>query len=178
MPTKRSISPRTLSLLAIPFLLVGLAFFVMGIVASVVDWSRMQDWHPLEAQLLSAGLEQRGSRTRTWLATARYRYQFGGKTYIGQRVAINESADNIGDFQQTLGFRLRGAMRAGQSVQIWVNPQNPAEAVIDRSLRGSLMAYFSLFVVLFGGVGAGILIFARRTARARSAVAGGPDASA
>lgn len=178
MPTKRSVSPRTLRLLAIPFLLVALTFFVMGILASLVDWSRMQAWQPVEAELLTAGLEKRGSRTHTWLATARYRYQFEGQTHVGQRVAINESADNIGDFQQSLGFRLRGALRAGQGVQVWVNPENPAEAVIDRSLRGSLMAFFSLFVVLFGGVGAGILIHARRSARARSSGATGTDAGA
>jgi hypothetical protein len=38
---------------------------------------------------------------------------------------------------------------------VWINPEKPSEAVIDRDMRWGLLAFKSLFLFLFGGIGLG-----------------------
>ena len=156
-----------MALFALPFAAVGVGMLLFGVLPTLYDWGRMQGWQPVPATLVSARLEtSRGSKSTTYSVSASYRYQVGGRDYQGQRVAIGSGADNIGDFQEQLGERLEAAQREGQPVQAWVNPSNPHEAVLDRSLRPGMQLFKMLFVVLFGGVGLGMLHGAWRGPRA------------
>jgi hypothetical protein len=156
-----------MALFALPFAAVGVGMLLFGVLPTLYDWGRMQSWQPVSATLVSARLEtSRGSKSTTYSVSASYRYQVAGRDYQGQRVAIGSGADNIGDFQEQLGERLEAAQRQGQPVQAWVNPSNPREAVLDRSLRPGMQLFKMLFVVLFGGVGLGMLHGAWRGPRA------------
>ncbi|RQO83599.1 DUF3592 domain-containing protein [Acidovorax sp. FJL06] len=149
-----------LGLLALPFAAVGVGLLILSVLPTLYDWSRMQFWQPVDATLVSAHLESSGSsKSTSFHVTASYRYQVAGRDYEGERVAISGGADNVGDFQEALGERLEQALRSGQAVRAWVNPANPAEAVIDRSLRPGLLALKLVFVVVFGGAGVGMLVF-------------------
>jgi hypothetical protein len=158
-----------LALFALPFLLIGLGVWIVGLLPTAYDAVRMRDWQPVRAELLSASLERRrGSKQSiTYIAHARYAYAYGGMPYQGERVAINGMADNIGQFWIDLGRQLERAHRQGQPVTAWVNPQAPHEAVLDRSLRWPLMAVMGVFSLLFTGVGAGLVaaaVYAHRKA--------------
>jgi len=52
-------------------------------------------------------------------------------------------------------------------VPVWVNPSNPHESIIDRSLRPGLLAFKMVFVVMFGGFGVGLLFFVWRGRKVR-----------
>ncbi len=168
-------------LFALPFAAVGVGMLLLGVLPTLYDWSRMQFWQPAEATLVSAQLNtSRSSKSTTYHVTARYRYQVAGREYEGDRVAIGSGGDNLGDFQEALGERLEHALQNGQPVPIWVSASNPAEAVIDRSLRPGLLAFQMVFVVVFGGFGVGMLVHllrapsrAGRKTSAQRAVAGG-----
>lgn len=170
-----------LGLFALPFAAVGVGMLLLGVLPTLYDWSRMQFWQPAQATLVSAQLNtSRSSKSTTYHVTARYRYQVAGRAYEGNRVAISGGGDNVGDFQEALGERLEHALQNGQPVPIWVSPSNPAEAVIDRNLRPGLLAFQMVFVVVFGGVGMGMLVhLVRAPSRAgrktpqKRAVAGG-----
>jgi hypothetical protein len=152
-----------LGLFALPFAAVGVGMLLLSVLPTLYDWSRMQFWQPADATLLAASLDtHHGSESTSYAAKARYRYTVAGQVYEGERVAINGGADNVGDFQEALGARLEQALRAGHPVQVWFNPSHPADAVIDRSLRPGLLAFKMVFVVTFGGVGVGLLVFAAR----------------
>jgi uncharacterized protein (DUF934 family) len=86
----------------------------------------------------------------------RYRYEVDGKVYAGQRASLHEDSDNVNSFQQQLGERLEAAQRSGAPVQVWVNPERPAESVADRSLRLDLLALQLIVALGFSGFGMGM----------------------
>lgn len=149
-----------LALFALPFAGVGIGTLLLAVLPTLYDWTRMQTWQPVDATLVSAQLHtSRSKNSDTYSVTASYRFQVAGQEAWGRRVAINESADNLGDFQQQLGARLERAQRSGQTVRAWVNPSDVSDSVIDRSLRWGLLAFWMLFVLLFGGFGVGMLAY-------------------
>lgn len=131
-----------LALFALPFAAAGIGIFLFMVAAPVVEWARMQTWHPVPAVIESATLQShyasKGGTTHS--VSVRYRYVLQGVAYTGQRAAIHERPDNIGSFQQDLGRRLQALQRTGEAVPVWVNPRNPAESIVDRGLRPGLIA--------------------------------------
>lgn len=156
-------------LLALPFAAVGLGVLCLSVVPTLHDWHRMQSWRPVEAQLEAAALQRhRGSKGGETLSVeARYRYSVGAREFTGERVAITDGADNVGDFQSELGQALEDALRQERPIIVWVNPTDPAEAIVDRSLRPGLLAFKLVFVIAFGGVGFGVLYAMWRMRRGR-----------
>ncbi len=163
-----------ITLFALPFAGVGIGMLLLGVLPTLYDWSRMQFWQPVQAQLIAASLNQhRGSKSGyTYSVSAHYRYQVGGATYEGQRPAINTSADNVGSFHEELGRRLERALRSGTPVPAWFNPSAPEESVVDRSLRVGLLGFRMVFVVVFGGVGVGLLAWNHHMRRSSARKAG------
>ena len=165
-----------LALFALPFAGVGIGTLLRAVLPTLYDWTRMQSWQPVDATLVSAQLHtSRSKNSSTYRVTASYRFQVAGQEVVGHRVAINGGADNLGDFQQQLGERLVSAQRNGQTVRAWVNPADLSESVIDRSLRWGLLGFWMVFVLLFGGVGVGLLAYAwhvRKTAMQAPSEAG------
>ena len=149
------------------FFLVGLGFLVLGMVPTVIDAVRMRQWEPVPAQVVEARLAS--SRSSSGNATsrvhARYRYVIDGRTYTGERVAVSNMADNLGDFWYQLGWQLKSAQQQGKPVTAWVNPSDASDAVLDRSLRWPLLGFWAIFLVAFGGVGGGMLAWARHSWR-------------
>ena len=128
--------------------------------STLTDAWQMQDWVAVEARLSNAGYATHsGEDSDTYEAYAEYTYVYQGQRYGGTRVAIAGGADNIGDYQQDLGRELASAWSNGQPVSVFVNPENPAEAIYDRSIRWGLIGFKSIFMLVFGGVGLGLLIY-------------------
>jgi hypothetical protein len=102
------------------------------------DWQAMRSWQPAYAQLQSVS----GSENET---KALYRYEVDGVSYNGDRVYISTSNDNIGPYHKNLLAELRHHRRIGEPVQVWVDPQDPGQAVIDRDMRWGLFALMGAF---------------------------------
>jgi len=151
-----------LILFALPFFGVGV-WMLLSVSGSFHDAWRMQSWVPWEAGLTRAGYEtHQGDDSDTYEAYAQYTYSFGGQNYTNDRVAIASGADNIGDYQRDLGRRLSASWSGREPITIYISPDDPSEAVIDRDLRWSLIGFKAIFLFLFGGVGLGLIIFAFR----------------
>lgn len=144
-----------LALFGLPFFLIGAGFLVLSIIPSCYDAWRMSSWQFTQARLLEARLvSQRGSEGgATFSVAARYVYEVNGQHYQNSRVSINEKADNIGEFQEQLGYRLQQSWQQGQPVAAWYDPAHPEDAILNRDLRWGLLAVKSIFVIIFGGVG-------------------------
>lgn len=155
------------------FLLLGLGVFVFLVVPALIDAARMQDWSTTSAEVLHAELErQRGSRSVSYRAVARYRYQVGGVVYEHDRVGISTSADNLGDWHRDWARRLERAQRRKHPIAIWYDPDDPQEAVIDRRPRWGLLASATGICFLFAGVGGFLTWIGRRRERAVSGPSG------
>lgn len=153
-------SQAALVLVALMLLATSLGLFVFSVGPTAYDWSRMRQWQPAPAQVESVRLHKGGTaRGGTYYAAVvRYRYQAKGAYYTGTRAAVDGSGDSWRSFHEQLADRLHNAQRKGTPVQVWVNPVNPAESVVDRSLRvGPLV--LNLVIAGFAG-GAGLLMLA------------------
>lgn len=159
------------AVLAVPFAAAGLGILLFMTAPIVYDWARMQTWHSVPAQVESATLQSqkssKGSTSYSVSTRYRYRYQVGGVEYTGSRASLTTRADNIGSFQEQLGHRLQGAERTGEPVTVWINPAQPTESIVDRSLRPGLLALQLGLALAFAGFGGNLLVRMGRTMWAR-----------
>jgi hypothetical protein len=150
-----------LMLFALPFAAVGVGTLGWTI-WTLAEWRETSGWVAVPARLLHVDLEEHhDDDSTTYETTAAYRYEYGGREYAGSRVAIDSGADNIGDFQQRLYATLRYEHERGVDVDAFVDPDNPARAVLNRELRWGMLMLKAVFALVFGGVGFGLLFGAR-----------------
>jgi hypothetical protein len=158
---KKSLAGRAfLLLLGLPFAGVALGVLCLSLIPGIYEWQQMKSWQPVQAQLLSAQLV-RNQHTSEVVASYHYRYQM--EDHTSDRVGIFGGADNIGDFHTTLGYQLERALASKQPVSAWVNPEHPEEAVLNRDMRWDLVGFKLIFVLVFGLIGAGIILLAFNT---------------
>lgn len=141
--------------LGLPLLAGGasMAFFAARNVARSLA---MRGWTEVPARIVSAELESSGGgeNATTYRVRAAYEYQYQGRSYRGDRVSPYGGSDNIGSFQEDAAYELRWHQERGEPFRAFVNPVNPAEAILYRDIRYGLLAFTGLFVVLLGGGGA------------------------
>lgn len=147
---------------AIPFGGVGLwASWVM--VSTLRDAWGAREWVKVRADVISAEMQQgTGRRSSTYRADAVYRYTFDGKEYTGSRLGISTmgGSDNIGDWQEEMAEFLESARNEKRTINVFVNPDRPTEAVVDRAIRWPMLLFLTPFALGFGGVGVGALVAA------------------
>lgn len=141
-------------LFGLPFLLGGLAIGWFLYLPGISAWWAAQRWEEVPCWIESANLDSsQGKDSTTYKATARYRYDYQGRTYHSEEVSLNSGSDNIGDFQQTAYEQLRQFDHTDRPFRCFVNPAKPQQAVLFRELRWGLMLLMSLFPMLFPLVG-------------------------
>jgi len=151
-----------MTIFALPFFGTGV-WMSWSVGSTFTDAVQMRNWVQVEAQLLAGGYESHsGDDSTTYEAHGQYTYIVDGQKYGGNRVSIAGGADNIGDYQQNMGRRLSNASSRGETFSVFVNPENPAESIIDRSVRWGMVGFKSIFLFVFGGVGLGLLILVWR----------------
>lgn len=151
-------------------ILFGLVFIVAGCIPGCIamhDLASAQasgGWTETTATLLRVELRH-GEDTAS--VEARYRYRAPDpdateagslREYESEQVGINDGSDNIGDWQLETYARLDAALREGRTVPCWYDPQDPAQAVLDREERWELVGFMMIFPLVFGLVGGGIVL--------------------
>ena len=144
------------TLFALPFFAVGV-WMLWSISSTLYDAWQMDSWVQVPATLTTGGYRTHsGDDSDTYEAYARYSYQFDGRSYRGDRVSLSGGGDNIGDYQRDIGRNLQRAI--GDDILIYVDPDKPADAIIDRGVRWGLLGFKSIFLFVFGGVGLAAII--------------------
>jgi hypothetical protein len=140
-------------LFAVPFGAVGVgASWLLG--RMVYDHQRSAEWVRVKATVDSFS---RGK--------VQYRYRMGDVEYRGDRLGLNplEGRDSIDSWQADMFNMLSAAKTAKKPIMVLVNPDNPAESMVDRTLRWKLVAFALPFALGFGAVGVGALFMFFRT---------------
>jgi hypothetical protein len=137
------------------FALIGGGLFSHVMQQKVYGYWRTREGLTVEAQLKSVDLD--GGRVASTRAV--YEYQFEGRSFTGERVAL---------FKQTREFYrpLSEALASGRTIPVFVDPKAPEFAVINREYAWFPIAFSIPFAVCF--LGAGML--ALRTAFRRERV--------
>jgi hypothetical protein len=129
-------------------------------------WTAMKSWTPTPATILYVDVKSRVRKGRTTSkATARYEYQFAGRTYKGSRVAINWGFDKNGSYQRDRAAQLRPLIGVPGGATCYVDPKMPSQATLYRDLRLGIFAFNAVFATAFTGVGAWMLRTAWRNTK-------------
>ncbi len=164
--------------------LFGLPFAAFGLMSA--RWTartlsraaETRSWVETPARILEARLAEEDDDDGTlYRAEATYEYEFDGRLYRGNRVALDSGYDNVGSFQQDAYRQLaRHARRAqaetdtpataeldrsahnGRTFRCYVNPRKPREAILYRNVRVDALLLPAGTALLFGGVGFGLIV--------------------
>jgi len=151
-----------MTIFALPFFSVGV-WMLWSVSSALVESYQMRGWVQVEAQLSRGGYDSHsGDDGYTYEAYAEYHYSFADQSFVANRVSMSGGADNIGNYQTEIGRNLSNAHSRGEAILVYVDPDNPGSAIIDRGVRWGLLGFKSIFVFVFGGVGLGLLIFVWR----------------
>jgi len=138
-----------------------LAFFfvsIFGLVAmgmlgflgrSVYLHFQAAHWKTVQAEILKWDLVQGSSKKSNAKLVAHYRYTFQNQVYTNTQLDFSVGADNFS------GGRRRRQMDLLRQTpaQVFVNPANPAESVLDRSLPVQQVAFALFFLIFPCGLG-------------------------
>jgi hypothetical protein len=110
-------------------------------VSAVVDSAGVKSSH---SRSMSRSLPTFNSRVMT-----SYRYQFKGVMYTGERVDFSFGSDNFADARRARQIDL---LRSG-SPMVFVDPDNPSNSVLDRSLPIEQINFAIIFLFFPCGLG-------------------------
>jgi hypothetical protein len=146
------------------FAMPAIFLLFWSIVPSIYESIQMQSWQTTQATLLSADVKHHSDSDTgtTYEAIASYQYIVNGISHKNNRVQISSGNDNIGDFQTELGSQLRFDLSNKRPITIYYNHNNPADSIIHRELRWKLLLFTSVFVILFGLAGFGMMFWGWR----------------
>ncbi|MBL1147339.1 MAG: DUF3592 domain-containing protein [Pseudomonadota bacterium] len=158
------------------FFAAGFGIFIWMGARPAIEWQGMKNWDETTAHLVSAELSSSTDSDggTTYRAKAEYQYEYGGRRYSGDRVAVFDMSDNIGSFQEDLGRKLERAYKKNKAVPVYVNPSDPGEAVLNRDMRWGMLGFVSIFGVVFCGAGGGFIYFVWRGSSGKRAQEGDP----
>jgi hypothetical protein len=147
------------------FAAVGIFMLVFKAGPMVIDWAAMQSWQPVQARLVDYNLGQGSVQgATTYQAKAKYEYYYNDKQYTAKRVSIDSGSDNIGSYHEDMYRKLS---RVGNKpMTIWVNPNDPNQAIVYRGFRYGKFLFFLFFVLIFGGIGIGGIVLVWKNADA------------
>lgn len=151
-----------LALFLLPFAAGGL--LATGLVARELwFWAEARGWVERRCVIERASLEESlSSDDLTFRNTAEYHYDYDERTYRGSQVSFDWGADNVGDFHQRAQAELEAHRVQGRPFPCFVNPRNPSESVLYRSLRTEKLLLGLLFAIIFDLIGIGGMILALR----------------
>ena len=137
----------------------GLVFIVAGLVAffvtagtMIVGYVSSSDWIAVPATVHTLELNQKSGESITYSVQSRYSYEYQGTVYENDRVSLSIGSDSFGTYWQDLYTSLQ-ADRSSNEISAYINPDNPREAVLDRTFRWKSVGLGSIYLVAFCGVG-------------------------
>ncbi len=146
----------SLVLFGVSLLMFGLAALFFAIGRGLKQASEAaRSYRRVSARVLSSGVatsrqhHPQHGHTVSYVPEVRYEYEVAGRRYESNRV----------HFGPTIGFGARSRVDAwvarypqGSTVAAWINPANPAEAVLET--KAPLRGVWTMLVYLFAGLGA------------------------
>ncbi len=138
----------------------GLIFLIAGLWAAhisagqiIVGYLSSANWVEVPARIHELKLVRKHEETTTYSIKSNYSYQYQNNTYNSSRVGLSTGSDNLGDYWQQLHRKLKSRQSNNNAIAL-VNPDDPSEALLDRTFRWEAVIFGSMFLTLFGGFGA------------------------
>jgi hypothetical protein len=142
------------------FAVVGFAALIPIFILPVFHSIQALRWREvpctiLQSQVVSHHSDKGGP---TYSIKISFKYDVGNAHYVGSRYNFSLGSSSGFDYRQAIVRRLHRGVRT----VCYVDPADPADAVIDRGLSRDL--WFGLLPLLFAIIGVAIIVFAVRNA--------------
>jgi hypothetical protein len=145
-------SPKKMAAFFAVFLVTGLAFLLVFLLPAI-KVLRAQGWEAVDCEILESRVAT-ASGGDTFSIEVRYRYEFGGQSYEGDRYEfMGGSSSGYDDKREVVD-----AMPAGSATTCYVDPKSPESAVIYRGFTWIYL--FALLPLVFVALGAGGMAWA------------------
>jgi hypothetical protein len=129
---------------ALPFGGVG-AGATWAMATMIYDGLRAKEWVRVKADV--------GDR---WT----YRYAFNGASHTSDRLGTFRlgGTSDVDDFDERVAALFAQAREEKRPITVFVNPDKPSEAMVDRTIRWGFLIFLVPFGLAFGAVGVGALV--------------------
>jgi hypothetical protein len=131
------------------------AIFLVLIAVSYFGAAKVRDWQPASGRILSSTVVRRRSSRggSTSYPAIVYEYNVGGMNYQGQKITPGLRWGGSGSGKVVARYP------AGSAVTVYYDPNNPADAVLERSVN-TIVTWLAVILVLINacmcGFGAAI----------------------
>ena len=144
-------SPGRMALFFSVFLVLGLLFLVPFFVLPAIKVVAARSWTPTDCEILASSVARHaGDDGPTYSVEVRYRYEVDGVLYESERYEFMAGSSSGYESKQ----RAVDALPVGDTATCYVDPENPAEAVIHRGFTWVyLIALMPLIFIAVGGGG-------------------------
>ena len=120
---------------------VGLAFVFSGLLVLLGSitptyqaWNKMETWQSIPAELKTVSYSSEGVK-------ASYRFSIASIDYYNNRIFINQSEGERGEYQQQWYTQLQHLKDNNEKVDVWYNPSNPDQSIIYRDISWSRLFF-------------------------------------
>lgn len=151
----------------------GLVFLFAGLAAAygsagkmIVDYMSSSGWIEVPAIIHDVSLVAHRGDSTTYSVKSSYSYKLNGVTYTSNRVSLSSGSDSIGSYWEDLSESLAKRQYSNEASAI-VNPVDPTQSILDRTLRWESIVFGSVFLIIFGGIGGGIAWASLRGTKSR-----------
>jgi len=138
------------------FLVAG-SFFLVAMLKLAGNTIRERRWPTTPATILSTSFATNGGEEHPYRFVVRYRYQVGGGEHVG--TTYRHGYEGSEDFRPVQRLLLR--YPPGAAVSCRVNPEDPADAVLEA--RSPWLVLLVLFPLPFIALGLAVLVSTLRT---------------
>ncbi|MCC5844162.1 MAG: DUF3592 domain-containing protein [Verrucomicrobia bacterium] len=146
-PQSNQLGKKAMVVFGLFFILPGLAVGYFLGVRPMLQVQRAQTWPAASATVLSSEVRtHRGSDSTTYSIQISYSYTWEGQEYTSDRYDFSMGSSSGRESKA----RVVRAFPRGHRFEAYVNPDNPAEAVINRDFQGlylALLGFGAVFVI-------------------------------
>ena len=114
---------------------------------------KAENWVKSQASVLSSKLEtihstdHEGNVDTSYLASGSFSYTWEGVEYISEQLFFSKKPDGIGTYHHDIRDLLSKHISDKSSIDIWVNPKDPSEAVMFNEIRWGLFYFYMMFPI-------------------------------
>jgi len=151
-------------LFSLVMLIAGLLFSGLS-VKNTYNYFSTKDWQKVSATILDVEWEagynrgasvggksnksSSGGLVKVYEIKAKYSYEFGGKAYRSDKIALIRSRSSQHDKQKRTYDRLRSHQQKNKPYPAYVNPKSPDQAVLLRDFSWGM----NIFMFIVGALG-------------------------
>ncbi len=146
----------------------GSLFVIAGLVAGygiavnmLIGYVQSGQWVEVSATLHEVNLITKSGDSTTYTVKGSYSYDYEGVTYQGDRISLSSGSDNFGTYWKDLARTLQAGKNSNEA-SVFVNPSNPSESVLDRTLRWQSIVIGAIFLFSFSSAGVCFIWFSLR----------------